>query len=120
MLGIGTWSLAEMYAHERTAPAGRFVGERGHDTLGHDVVWVEYDAAVSIHRVITTQASENRLQRLATATVDDKRISYGFINVPVAFYETYIRPVFSFGACRSTSCPKSRRCSRSSASTTSP
>ena len=29
------------------------------------------------------------------ADIDDNRISYGCINVPVAFYETYIRPVFA-------------------------
>ncbi len=93
--GIGTRPIAQVQVQERTTPAGRFMGERGHNALGHDVVWVDYDAAVSMHRVITTQPSEHRLQRLATAAVDDKRISYGCINVPVAFYETYIRPLFA-------------------------
>ena len=58
-------------------------------------MWVDYDAAVSIHRVRTSNVSEGRLQRLATASVDDKRISYGCINVPVAFYDTYIQPAFA-------------------------
>lgn len=93
--GIGTRPIAEVRPHERTTPAGRFMGERGHNTLGHDIVWVDYDAAVSIHRVRTTHASERRLQRLASPTVDDKRISYGCINVPAAFYDTFIRPTFA-------------------------
>jgi hypothetical protein len=93
--GIGKRPIAQVQVQERTTPAGRFIGERGHNAHGQDVVWVDYDAAVSIHRVITTQASEHRLQRLASAAVDDKRISYGCINVPVAFYETYIRPTFA-------------------------
>ena len=93
--GIGTRPIAEVRPHERTTPAGRFMAERGHNTLGHDIVWVDYDAAVSIHRVRTTHASERRLQRLASPTVDDKRISYGCINVPAAFYDTLIRPTFA-------------------------
>jgi hypothetical protein len=93
--GIGTRPIAQVQAQERTTPAGRFMGERGHNALGRDVVWVDYEAAVSIHRVITSQLSEHRLQRLASAAVEDKRISYGCINVPVAFYEAYIRPTFA-------------------------
>jgi hypothetical protein len=93
--GIGTRPIADVRPQERTTPAGRFMAERGHNTLGHDVIWVDYDAAVSIHRVRTSNASERRLQRLATPAVDDKRISYGCINVPVAFYEAYVRPTFA-------------------------
>jgi hypothetical protein len=93
--GIGTRPISKVLPHERTTPAGRFMAERGHNTLGHDVIWVDYGAAVSIHRVRTSNASERRLQRLATASVDDKRISYGCINVPVAFYEAYLRPTFA-------------------------
>ena len=45
-----------------------------------------------MHRMRATQKSERRLQRLASPTVAD-RISYGCINVPVAFYDAYIQPV---------------------------
>ena len=93
--GIGTRPLAEVLPQERTTPAGRFVAERGINTLGEDVVWVDYDAAVSMHRVRTTQAKERRLQRLATRTAADNRISYGCINVPVAFYERHVLPIFA-------------------------
>lgn len=84
-----------MRPHERTTPAGRFLAERGHNLQGEDVVWVDYDAAVSMHRVRTTNSGERRLQRLATPTTGDNRISYGCINVPVVFYETIIRPIFA-------------------------
>jgi hypothetical protein len=60
-----------------------------------DVVWVDYDAAVSMHRVLTTNPHEHRLERLASETVDDNRISYGCINVPVAFFEEYVSPAFN-------------------------
>lgn len=93
--GIGERAIADVRPHERTTPAGRFVGERGRNALAQDVVWVDYAAAVSIHRVRTTNARERRLERLATPTTDDKRISYGCINVPAAFFDTFIRPLFA-------------------------
>ena len=93
--GVGAKPLAEVLPEERTTPAGRFVGERGHDTRGDDVVWVDYDAAVSIHRVLTNNPGERRLERLATPEIEDNRISNGCINVPAAFYETFIGPLFA-------------------------
>jgi hypothetical protein len=93
--GIGDRPLSQVLMHERTTPAGRFVGERGHNARGEDVVWVDYDAAVSMHRVLTTNKQERRLERLATPTVDDNRVSFGCINVPVAFYEKFLRPTFA-------------------------
>jgi hypothetical protein len=93
--GIGTRPLSQVKPEERTTPAGRFVAERGRDLNGDDVVWLDYDAAVSMHRVVTSSPRERRLQRLATPTVTDNRISYGCINVPVAFYEKVVRPIFA-------------------------
>lgn len=93
--GIGLKPIAQVLPAERTTPAGRFVGERGRNAKGEDVVWVDYDAAVSMHRVRTGNALERRAERLATPSIDDNRISYGCINVPVAFYESYLRPLFA-------------------------
>ena len=92
---IGERPLNQVLPEERTTPAGRFMGERGRNARNEDVVWVDYDAAVSMHRVLTTNPAERRLERLATPTVDDNRISFGCINVPVAFYESSIRPLFA-------------------------
>jgi hypothetical protein len=94
--GIGDRPVAQVQPHERTTPAGRFVGRFGHTLTAEDVVWVDYDAAVSMHRVRPTlQPRERRAERLASATIDDNRISYGCINVPAAFYDANIHPVFS-------------------------
>ena len=93
--GIGTRPLDQVMPHERTTPAGRFVAERGRNATGEDVVWVDYDAAVSMHRVRNSHPLERRLQRLATASIADNRISYGCINVPVAFFESHIQPAFA-------------------------
>lgn len=93
--GIGDRPIALVRPEERTTPAGRFVAERGRNARGEDVVWVDYDAAVSMHRVVTANAAERRLERLASPTASDNRISYGCINLPVAFYESHIRPAFA-------------------------
>ena len=93
--GIGDRPLDKVKPVERITPAGRFVAEAGVNMSGEDVVWIDYDSAVSMHRVRNTEASEKRLHRLATATVDDNRISYGCINLPVAFYERVVKPLFA-------------------------
>jgi hypothetical protein len=94
---IGTRPLALITPAERTTPAGRFTAEPGVNTNGEDIVWVDYDAAVSMHRVRANNASERRLQRLASPTPSDNRISYGCVNLPVRFYETVLSPAFQDG-----------------------
>jgi hypothetical protein len=94
VVGIGNRPLAEVQPEERTTPAGRFVSERGRNSLGDTVVWVDYETAVSMHRVRTTSATEHRLQRMASRDLDDHRISWGCINVPVAFFDAFVEPMF--------------------------
>lgn len=91
---IGGKSMSSVQEHERTTPAGRFVGEPGRNTAGEDIVWVDYDAAVSMHRVRATEKTERRLQRLASPSVSDNRISYGCVNLPVEFFEGVLQPAF--------------------------
>ena len=91
--GIGHRPMTQVRPEERTTPAGRFVGELGKNASGEDVVWVDYDAAVSMHRVRPVDPKERRLERLASPDAAQRRISYGCINVPIAFYESTIRPV---------------------------
>jgi len=95
--GIGSRPIAEVRPEERTTPAGRFVSQPGTNAISEDVVWVDYGAAVSMHRVRTIEPRERRLERLASPTPDDNRISYGCINVPVVFFETVIWPVLGAG-----------------------
>ena len=95
--GIGDRELSDMPPETRTTPAGRFVAARGMSTRGEDVLWVDYEAGVSLHRVITTLPEERRLQRLASPTPLDNRISYGCINVPARFYEKVVVPAFERG-----------------------
>ncbi len=92
--GVGQKALHDVKPEERTTPAGRFVGESGRNANGEDVFWVDYQAAVSMHRVRQIEASERRLERLATPTAADNRISYGCINLPKEFYESVMVPTF--------------------------
>ena len=64
--GIGDKPLSQVKPHERTTPAGRFVAEAGRNADGEDIVWVDYDAAVSMHRVRAKVPAERRLERLAS------------------------------------------------------
>ena len=96
--GIGERPMSSIAPHERTTPAGRFIPEPGVNLGGEDIVWVDYDAAVSMHRVRPQVKAERRLQRLASPTPADNRISYGCINLPVAFYEQVLVPAVRAGA----------------------
>ena len=92
--GIGKRPIAEVRPEERTTPAGRFIAEAGRNALGEDVLWVDYEAAVSMHRVRVVDPRERRLERLASPSAADKRISYGCVNVPVSFFENVLLPHF--------------------------
>lgn len=92
--GIGLRPIAEVRPSERTTPAGRFVAQPGRNASHEDVLWVDYDAAVSMHRVRPTNPAERRLERLASPTPKDNRISYGCINMPVKFFEQTLWPTF--------------------------
>jgi len=91
--GIGHRRLATMAPVERTTPAGRFQASLGFD-LEQDVLWIDYDKALSLHRVIVGNPLDRRHQRLVSPAVSDNRISYGCINVSASFYEEVVIPAF--------------------------
>lgn len=93
--GNGDLRLAAIRPQDRTTPAGRFVASLDRDMQGREILWVDYDDALALHRVAKGQPSERRAQRLETRSVDDNRISYGCINVPVSFYENVVSPAFT-------------------------
>ena len=85
-------SVASLRPTERTTPAGRFHSEPGHNDKGEAIVWFDYDAALAIHRLRPAPAHERRPQRMASSDPAERRITYGCIVVPVAFYEDVIAP----------------------------
>jgi hypothetical protein len=90
--GIGERPMADIEPHERTTPAGRFASEPGKNLNGETVVWIDYDAAVSMHRLRPSNPQENRPERMATPTPLDNRITYGCVNVPAEFYDRWVLP----------------------------
>lgn len=93
--GIGNRALSSIRPEERTTPAGRFVASLGRNFHGKEILWVDYEGAVSMHPVVTSKPSERRAERLATPTPLDNRISFGCINVPAKFFKTVVRPAFN-------------------------
>ena len=90
---IGTRPMSLVKQEEKTTPAGRFVAWAGKNASNEDVVWVDYDAAVSMHRVRMVDPKERRYERLKSTNPADRRISYGCINVPVPFFESVVWPL---------------------------
>ena len=73
--GIGDKPLAQIRPEENDH-AGRFEAQPGVVTTdGEDVIWIDYDAALSMHRVRPTVAAELRLEAAGDATEQDNRIS---------------------------------------------
>jgi hypothetical protein len=87
--GSGDKPLSALSPEEKTTAAGRFVGEVGETPDHEDVVWVDYDSGLAMHRVIKVP---ERLNALATPGPQDNRLSNGCINLPDAFYEKGLRP----------------------------
>jgi hypothetical protein len=90
--GIGDKPLNQIRDDEKTTPAGRFVAEPGENTQGEDIVWIDYDLALAMHRVIKGTPAEQRARRLASADPNERRISFGCINLPPAFYDQVLSP----------------------------
>lgn len=96
--GVGDKPLASIRPDERITPAGRFVADTGVNLAGRDIIWVDYGAAIAIHRatdVTPGGTARDRLRRLGSMSPADRRISLGCINVPDAFYEAFVRPTFA-------------------------
>lgn len=93
--GIGSKNLAEIGPAEKTTPAGRFLAKYGLAAGRERVLWVDYATSVALHPIPKgASAKERRRQRMLSPESDDNRITFGCINVPVAFYSKALRPLF--------------------------
>lgn len=90
--GVGSKRLSQLKASEKTTPAGRFMARPGKDNHGANVVWIDYDAALSMHAIASVSASERRAERMATPDPSDNRISNGCINLPPKFFSGVLWP----------------------------
>jgi hypothetical protein len=92
--GIGDRPLSLIRPFERTTPAGRFSASLDKNLSGQAILWVDYEQGISLHPVRSVDPQERRLQRLASSTASDHRISYGCINVPLTFWNQVVQPQF--------------------------
>lgn len=92
--GIGSKNLAEIGPAEKTTPAGRFLAKFG--LAGREkILWVDYATSVALHPIPKgVSKKERRRERMLSPTSDDNRITFGCINVPMAFYSKTVRPLF--------------------------
>jgi hypothetical protein len=95
--GVGDRELSDIPVADRTTPAGRFVARFGLASGKKKVLWVDYETSISLHPVITTNKKEHRQERLDSPTPSDNRITFGCINVPPAFYQKIVMPLFKRG-----------------------
>ena len=92
--GIGSKSLAEIGPAEKTTPAGRFLARFGYAAGKKRVLWVDYATSVALHPIPPHTEKEKRRQRMLSPEIDDNRITFGCINVPLAFFNKNLRPLF--------------------------
>jgi hypothetical protein len=60
-------------------------------------VWVDYDSAFAIHRVRPGFSYHARAAQLASWAPEGKRMSWGCVVVPVAFYRHVVERVLGAG-----------------------
>ncbi|WP_222708367.1 L,D-transpeptidase [Alkalisalibacterium limincola] len=93
--GIGDLPLAQIRPEHRTTPAGRFVAHLEKDVRGSSILVIDYEASIALHPLVPGSPHERRAERLRSDDPDEKRISFGCINVPQDFYESVVRRAFA-------------------------
>ncbi len=83
---------------ERSTPAGRFETEPGRNLKGEDVVWINYDAALAIHRLRPGADYHERARRMRSTETADHRASLGCVIVPGDFFDSVVKPALGQGA----------------------
>jgi len=85
-------------AQERVTPAGRFEAQPGRNLSGERVVWFDYEANLAIHRLRPAPARERRVERLASTSTQDRRITLGCVVVDPAFFDEVVLPALGGGS----------------------
>jgi hypothetical protein len=89
---MGLRPVASLAPSERTTPSGRFDSEPGRNDKGEAIVWIDYDAALAIHRLRPAPEYQQRPRRMASMNPLERRITFGCVVVPAAFYDGVIAP----------------------------
>jgi hypothetical protein len=95
LLAPNSASMSQMPPSVRITPAGRYMSQLAIDSHKKELLVIDYNASISMHPVVKGTPLEHRAERLASATSEDNRISFGCINVPPAFYTSFIHADFA-------------------------
>ncbi len=94
LLVPSTAKMSQMSPQVRITPAGRFVSQLAIDSHKKELLVLDYENSISMHPVVKGTPQEHRAERLASATSEDNRVSFGCINVPPAFYASFVHNDF--------------------------
>ena len=83
--------------NERVTPAGRFEAQPGRNLNGERIIWFNYETNLAIHRLRPAPASQHRPERLASANLQDRRITLGCVAVDPAFFDEVVLPTLGSG-----------------------
>lgn len=83
-------SRADGPAAAGATPAGRFVAATWLSVRDDGIVWINADAAVTLHGIPSGVSPGRGAQRLASPDLEDKRISDGSLHVAGEFYRDYL------------------------------
>ena len=92
--GVVNMNMYETQPWQRITPAGRFFAEEDRNLKGQRVLWVDYDASIAIHKLPAKRTPQRRHERILSSDPAQHRITYGCINVPPAFYDQVVHPLF--------------------------
>ena len=92
--GVVNMNMYETQPWQRITPAGRFFAEEDRNLKGQRVLWVDYDASIAIHKLPAKRTAQRRQERIVSPDPAQHRITYGCINVPPAFYDQVVHPLF--------------------------
>lgn len=92
--GVGQKKLSEIKVEERTTPAGRYEVQIGMSPNKSELLWIDYESGLSMHPVVTSNPLEQRLKRILSSNLSERRITYGCVNVSSLFYQEVIHPTF--------------------------
>ncbi len=94
VVGVGERTQRQsLRPEDLTTPAGRFVSEPGRNSGGEQIVWIDYDSALAIHRLRPGASRQHRALRLSSNDARARRVSAGCVVVPEAFYDTVVAPL---------------------------
>lgn len=92
--GVGERAQAGLVGpDERTTPAGRYATEPGRNAQGEAIVWLDWEAALAIHRLRPGRSQGLRQASLDGSDPAARRLSAGCVVVPVRFYLDVIEPL---------------------------